>query len=263
MDMKNRVTAIVLGLLLVTASAWLSAEEILWTYEPVTLADRADPPIPSVNVQLILDDDSTEGVFGVGVPTASQFMWLNQFSPGLLIPLQLEEIWVLFPPGDNIAPGAAVEIVVYHDPDGDPSNGADLVASYDETIQVVDGNTFSVYTLNPPLEIIEPGDVLIGVVNRFVTTGVTSTTRPAAMDVDVSQGRSWLGVWTADPASPPVLPADGLFQPIDGFVPGNWMIRAFGTRILGPAIPTQTTVGIAVLTLLLALAGVKLLLRRS
>ena len=37
------------------------------------------------------------------------------------------------------------------------------------------------------------------------------------MDTTASQGRSWLAVWTSDPADPPVLPADSIYQTIDGF----------------------------------------------
>jgi hypothetical protein len=233
-----------------------------WIFEPTDGIDATNPPIPNVDVQLVLDDDSVEGDFGVGGATAQQFLWFNRFSPGASLPIRLNEIWVLFPAGTNMTVGADVDLVVYHDPDGDPSNGADFVARIDETIQSVDGDTFSVYTLASPLDFFEPGDILIGVVPRFVASGVTSSTRPAAMDTTTSQGRSWLAVWTSDPADPPVLPADSIYQTIDGFAPGNWMIRAFGDQVQVPAIPAQTTSGLIVLFSLLALAGV-LLIRRS
>lgn len=250
------------ALVLVAATGVVVGEEIPWTFEPLALGGRADPPIPNVDVQLMVDDDSADGVFGVGVPTASQFLWFNRFSPGLLVPLRLDEVWVLFPPGANMTVGAPVEIVIWHDPDGDPTTGADLLLSFDDTIQAVDGDTFSVYPLTPGLEILAPGDILIGVVNRFVTTGVTPTTRPAAIDTGASQGRSWLAVWSGDPPSPPLLPSDGLLEPVDGFVPGNWMIRAFGERILGPAIPTLDPLALAALAAALAAAGA-LILRRG
>ena len=87
--------------------------------------------------------------------------------------------------------------------------------------QAMDGDTFSVYPLANPLEFHQTGDILIGVVSRFVVSGVTSVTRPAAMDNTASQGRSWLAVWTDDPPDPPVLPADNVYQTIDGFVAGH------------------------------------------
>ncbi len=245
--------------LMVCGTGAASELELQTTFQPNKSSLKALPPIPPAAVQLVLDDDSSEGAFGVGQPTAQQFLWFNRFTPGSL-PFTLEEIWVLFPPGPNVTTGAAVQLVVYHDPDGNPSNGADLVATFNETIQVVDGNTFSVYPLDPGVLISQPGDVLIGVVDRFVTSGVTSATQPAAIDTGASQGRSWLAVWTGDPPNPPLLPANNLFSTIDGFVAGNWMIRGFGSAVT--SVPAATHLGFAVLVSLLAVAGY-ILLRRQ
>lgn len=238
----------------------VQAQDPQLLYQPLPdVGGEAEPPIPSTDafpLQLILDDDDAEGTFGVGAPEALQFMWLNQFDPGGFGPFTLEEIWVLFPNEANVTPGAEIELAVYVDGDGDPTNGADLLLSFSETIQVADGNTFSIYPLPEPLIVAEGGDVLIGVVNRFVESGVTSETRPALLDATVSQGRSWLAVWTTDPPADLALPADLVFEPIDVSVPGNWMIRGFGTQAPPIVVPTLGSLGLVLLTLLLALGGV-------
>jgi hypothetical protein len=237
------------------------AAEFEMVIKPRQQYDRqALPPVPpDYTLQLMIDDDSSESDLGVVTSNGAgkQFLWFNQFAT-TGFPIQIEEIWVLFPPGDNISVGNQVQLVVFSDPDLDPSNGATFIAGYDVTIQVVDGVTFSVYEIDPPLQIDTEGDVLVGVVNRFVTSGVTSTTQPAAIDTTASQGRSWLAIWNSDPPDPPTLPADGLNDLVDRFEPGNWMIRAFGEATQPqplPAIPTMGRAGLVVLVVLLAVAG--------
>lgn len=236
-----------------SAGTPLSADELEWVFDPVDQVDVTNPPLPPYPIQMILDDDTPDGVFGVGFQTAQQFLWFNRFAnPGSF---QLEEIWVLFPSGANMVVGAQIELVVYLDPDGDPTTGADLLATSTETIQSVDGDTFSVFPLASPLTIETGGDILVGVVDRFVTSGVTSATTPAAMDTTASQGRSWLAVWTGDPPSPPLLPPDGVFSLVDVYQPGNWMIRAFGTPYEAAAVPVLDWRGVALLILLMAAVG--------
>lgn len=252
----RRLSGTILGvalIMLVGAAIPGSTDELEWIFNPAPSVEQTDPPLPSYPIQLIIDDDTPEGVFGVGAQTAQQFLWFNRFAnPG---PFRLDEIWVLFPAGANMAVGGEVELAVYLDPDGDPSNGADLLTTVTETIQVVDGNTFSVYPLGSPLTIFNSGDILVGVVDRFVESGVTTPTAPASMDTTASQGRSWLAVWTGDPPDPPLLPPDGIVTPIDVFQPGNWMIRAFGSQEQLPAVPVVDWRGIVLLVLLIALAG--------
>lgn len=120
-------------------------------------------------------------------------------------------------------------------------------------VQVADGATFSVYTLPDPVPFSGGGDILIGVVSRFVMAGVTPPTQPAALDTGISQGRSWVATWTGDPPDPPLLPPDQSLFLIDNLVAGNWMIRGFGT--LPILIPTLDTVGLALLVLFLAFFG--------
>lgn len=232
---------------------------------------EADPPLPSpalFPVQLVLDDDEQEAVFGISdAGGARQFLWFNRFAmPAGVESFQLQEIWVLFPGGAGMSVGADVQLAVYQDPDGDPTNGAGLLATVSETIQATDDQTFSVYPLNPPVTVSGAGDVLIGVVNRFTQPGDPPVS-PAALDTTASQGRSWFGLWNAAPPDPPVLPADNLTTRIDDFFPaasGNWMIRGFGAPVVPIAeIPTASTVGLAALGLFLALAALWLLRRRA
>ncbi|MCP4223369.1 MAG: hypothetical protein GY773_08520, partial [Actinomycetia bacterium] len=163
---------------------------------PLTTAPPIEGGFP---LQLVLDDGTAEGTIGVGGAAAQQFLWFNRFTPGLAPPFLLEEIHVLFPPGRNIMVGDVVDLVVYLDPDGDPTNGADLMATIPETVQADDGITFSVYPLASPVLIEDPGDVLIGVIDRWVQSGVDPPTQPAALDTSPSQARSWIAVWTGDP----------------------------------------------------------------
>lgn len=243
--------------------------EIGWrvTPNPALASPAQRLPAPPANLpnQLILDDDGAESVFGFAgaLPgTARQFLWFNQF-PGAGEFL-LEEIWVLFPPGANMSVGTDVQLVVYHDPDGDPTNGATALASYDETIQVLDGVTFSVYPLPSPLFVPAGGDVLIGVISRFVVSDMTSSTDPAAIDTTASQGRSWVAVWTGDPPpppGPPALPPDLFLDTVDAFVGGNWMIRGFGRSQPVTEIPTLGPAGLGLLLLLIGAAAVRRLRR--
>ncbi|PDV97216.1 hypothetical protein A9Q02_04735 [Candidatus Chloroploca asiatica] len=195
-----------------------------------TLQGEASPTVSSVmlpanapgQVNLVLDDGTAENA--VGHSQGGQFLWLNRFTPvETAYPLTLEQIQVLFRSENGPQIGDAVDLYVYEDADGDPSNGATHVASLTgQTVQSLDA--FSTYPISVTLN--GPGDVLIGVVNRgSVTAGVF----PAALDQTNSQRRSWAGFDDATPGDPPVLPLD-TFDLIDTFgLAGNWMIRAQGT----------------------------------
>jgi subtilisin family serine protease len=189
----------------------------------------------SATLSLEVDDGSAENNLGVtsgpgGV--SFQFIWLNRFSPDTAdFPLTLEQIQVFF---DGTAQGAsqgdAIDLVVYRDADTDPTNGTTWLATYSETVKVADGTNWSVYDLDPAVTISSPGDVLIGVINRFVSSGTTPANYPAALDESASQGRSWIGWWNnGDPPDPAVLPPDGTLGLVDTHgLAGNWMIRSYG-----------------------------------
>jgi len=233
--------------------------------EPRVPVSRANPPLPSpavYPVQLVLDDDSAEGVLGLTGGAARQFLWLNSFSnPGAF---QLQEIWVLFPASADVPLGGQVQIVVMVDPDGDPTNGANLVATYDVTVQAKDGNTFSVYPLGTALDLGGTGDVLIGVVNRYFTTGVTPPpTFPAALDTTTSQGRSYFALWAGDAPNPPDLGTATTIALVSGATAGNFMIRGFGAPApVAVEIPSLGGPGLVLLALALAIAGIILGRRR-
>jgi hypothetical protein len=155
----------------------------------------------------------------------------------------LEQIAVVFG-STGVAVGDSVDLLVYEDTDGDadPSD-ATLLATYSETVQVADMASWSTYTLTSPLTLNGPGDVLIGVINRYQPgTGGGLIDYPAAEDQTSSQYRSWAGWWTTEPApDPAVLPPDSMWGIIDDLAPtlaGNWMIRGTGSQVTTNTAPT-------------------------
>ena len=224
------MTLAVLALLGLLAVAPAAAEPGLGSIELTPLGPEALPPLPGTDVfpiQLVIDDDSAEGAFGFVGGSARQFLWFNRFDdPG---PFALEEIWVLFPAGTDVTVGDAVQLVVFVDPDGDPTNGATLLDTYDVVVQATDGNTFSIYPLAPRLLKSTPGDVLIGVVNRYFSTGVDPPpTVPAAFDSTATQNQSFFALWPGDPPDPPDLGTADSVNLLAGAAAGNFMIRGFG-----------------------------------
>ncbi len=259
---------LVVGLLLIAdfliagvAGADDPADPDSWSidrHEPVAATEDATTDV----IELILDDGSREADVGFGTTTASRFMWLNQFARAPSQAIDLQEISVLFPPGPGMAAGNEVQLAVYFDADGDPSSGAQLLTTFIDEIQAVDGTTFSVYPIDPPLRMTAPGDILIGVINFFVETGVSPPSRPAALDTTASQGRSWVALWIGDPPIDPDLPPDLFFDTIDFLEPGNWMIRGAATPVPIVDVPALGPAGLAVLVLLIAGAGGLLVRRR-
>ena len=246
-------------------SALMAAD---WQWSPATTVVEAVPPLPpptTYPVQLVLDDDISDGALGVASQTARQFLWFNRFSAAE--GFHLQEVWVLFPSGANMAVGAAVQIAIYEDADNDPSNGANLIASFNETIQAADDNTFSIYAVPGAPTIPDGSDLLVGVVPRFIVSGVTSATLPAAIDTSATQSRSWLAAWSTDPPDPPVLVPipDQTLSLVDDFLPGggNFMIRAFGSPQGVTEIPTLGDFGLVALALALLAAAVLVIRRRK
>lgn len=211
----------------------------------------ASQSLGATPVDLILDDGSIENTIG----DAGQFIWLNVFTPNPDdFPFQLEEISVVFG-ATGVTVGDTVELLVYSDTDsdGDPGTGAVLVGSETVTIQFADGVTFSVYTLTTPIPLLGPGDVIIGVVNRYAFEG--SSDFPAALDQTATQLRSWAASYLAgDVPANPTLPGDEQWGTIDSFgFPGNWVVRGSGTGIL--TVPTLSSTLLVVFSLLILIAG--------
>jgi hypothetical protein len=248
----------VTGAALVFHPAPVSGVEPVITAAPAPVQVQQPAEKQGIPTQLVLDDGTWEST--VTFP-GQQFLWFNQFDLDRFA-FELEEVSVLFPSGAFLSVGDAVQIAVWHDPDDDPANGADLITTIDTTIQSVDGTTFSVYPLATPPVTPFGGNLLVGVINRYVVGGIPAATSPAAIDITASQGRSWYATWTTDPPNPPTLPSDDQTALIDGFLPGNWMIRANG-QLIGRSIPSQTPTGIALLIAAIALGGALLLGRRG
>ena len=262
----SRRRALASGALLVLApwiTASAAADDFELSFVPKPGAVQAEPPLPdmgSLPVQLVLDDNESEGQTGFNGNTASQFLWFNRFTPETP-DFTLTEVWVLFEPGPNMAVDNAIEIVVYQDDDGDPTNGAALLASLEATIQVLDGTTFSIYPTGP-IEFRGGGDLLVGVISRFVESGVTSPTFPASVDTTATQDRSWFVAWSGDPPSgdgEPSLPSDNVMIGVNG----NWMIRAFGTPAPAIEIPALSGAGPLILALALGFGAWVQLRRRT
>jgi len=238
-----------------------NAAQTQFTPRPTAVL-AAQPPSPSpaqYPLQLVLDDNTDEGAFGVTAGAgAQQFMWFNRFSVGG--GYRLQQVWVLFPASANITVGSPIQLAVYMDSDSDPANGATLVSTFNTTVQAADDVNFSVYNLPQPIDIRNTTDVLVGVVPRFIVCGTTPPTSPAAVDTSSSQGRSWVAVWSGDPPNLPTLPPDALITRLDdGLLPGggNWMIRVFGTTLASQSdnVPTLTWPGKVAGVLMLGLLG--------
>jgi hypothetical protein len=220
----------VVAVLFAVASAALWAIEPVST-KPIVLGHSGDQPMakgdPDAPLSLIVDDGGAENSIGDN----GQFMWFNRFTPDPAdFPIEINQIDVMFG-STEVNVGDAIELFVYEDTDGDgdPGTGANLLATYNDTVQFNDMFSFSTYALVPPVILNGPGgDILIGVVNRYSFEGFADF--PAAIDQDISQERSWAASWLAgDVPANPTLPADEQWGTIDSFgFPGNWTVRAFG-----------------------------------
>jgi hypothetical protein len=203
------------------------------------------------NIALKLDDGSSGA--SIGGTNIGQFIWLNRFTPDENnFPIILDEVWVQF--SNTAIKDDDIEIFIFEDTDGDgdPATGEILLGKYDETVQHADNHFWSKYDLNPAVTLQGPGDILVGVVNRYVS--VDDYDFPARIDQGSSQQRSWVGIYEAgDVPENPTFPADvwGTIEELSNDISGNWMIRAFGYRSCAnladiswlSASPTSGTVG--------------------
>jgi subtilisin family serine protease len=214
----------------------LGTAELTWQIAEAPLPVAVTLSIASpeaVDAPIMLSVDDGVGENAIGLTAGGEFLWLNRFSLSAgSFPIQLERVDVMFGyPGSTggVNVGELVDIYLYEDADGDPSNGAIHRASLtNQTVQAVNGTTWSTYNLAAPVTFSGPGDILIAVVNR--TAGVAAGTFPAVIDqTPPSQQRSWAG-FGAIPGDPPVLPLP-TFGVIDSFgLSGNWLVRGFGER---------------------------------
>lgn len=195
------------------------------TYE---ISERpGDGPVPFADYEFIIDDGTLED--SIGLTSGGDFIWGNHFTVSEdILPFTLDTVQVMW--NDSVAASDEVSVVVYHDPDRNPENGAVFVAQTWGTVQKNDGQTWVSYEMEDVL-ISEPGDILIMVVNRSGRSGYTDF--PAGIDqTGTLHRRSWIGLYSGSVPEIPTLPADDTWMIIDDVsssLAGNWMIRGFGT----------------------------------
>ncbi len=161
-------TRVCLTVLFALVSMTGSAMAVITTESGVS-ANNVPIIDPQGVAPLVIDDGTAETAIG----DSGQFIWLNRFTPAAGdFPFQLEEVSAIFA-GTMVNVGDSIEIVVYEDTDGDgdPGTGSVLVASFNETIQFNDQTTFNVFTLPTPVVLTGPGDVSIGIINRYGSRG--------------------------------------------------------------------------------------------
>jgi hypothetical protein len=239
------------------AHAHVAGEAVTLQIDSFQFPDKGMVP-----VNVAVDDGTAENFIG----DAGQFIWLNRFTPDPAeFPFRLEQVSAVFG-ATGVMVGDAIEIVMYTDTDadGDPGTGAVLVMSCDDVIQFNDGTTFNVYNCLSPV-LTGPGDVLIGIINRASFEGGGDF--PAGIDTGASMGRSWAASYlVGDVPDNPMVPADEQWDTIDNFgFPGNWVVRGAGTTVVQAVseIPTQSTLGLMVFVLLMLLAAMSMMWRRS
>ncbi|MFC4819533.1 hypothetical protein [Dokdonella ginsengisoli] len=180
-----------------------------------------------------------DGVFDASIGRAGggQFIWLNRFTPDAAqLPMQLEQVQVYWSSSQSrVGQGNVFDVFVYTDADGDPWNGATLVASVREQ-QVTTTEDFQAIALPAPIAIdARSGDVLIAIVNRREMDQAQQF--PAALDTDEPRFRSYFGIYDGgNPSGAPELPADLYFRTVEDLgigISGNWMLRGAGTTAAG------------------------------
>jgi len=138
-----------------------------------TVALPASMPVAQAGdrrVSFIVDGDFYNGDlgrFGGDINFAVQALYMNRFSPKIF-PLILDQVQIFFActqsNGSGDCLGREIDVIVAEDTDGDgtPQTGAETVVVHRGIIQSVDGVTFSVYDLDPPILLEGPGDIYVG-----------------------------------------------------------------------------------------------------
>ena len=231
-------TGLAAGCLMVFAGATaaLAAGEVFQAVPGMGGPSSVNAPEGSP-VDYMFDDGTNENNIGLNstaTGTATQFMWFNRFDIDPTdLPLQVDQVRIFWDPTVTNPPvaGNAISIEIFSDSDANPANGATHVNTNNTTLVQI-GTTFDVYNLASPAAIPTGLNLLVGVVDRWITSGVSLSTFPAAIDQTTPNNvRSWVASSASGtPPVPPVIPSDGLFGTIDGFgLPGDWLIRATGT----------------------------------
>lgn len=217
-----------------------SDEPVFQAALPMGKASKVPAPfILGSPVNYVLDDGSADNTIGLNTgPTANQFLWFNRFQVDPTdLPLRVDQVQVFWSNLGANPPvvGNAFSIHIYSDADNNPANGSTHVISQAVNIGVV-VSAFDVHNITAAPAIPSGVNLLVGLVDRWVTTGVSPMQFPAAIDqTDPDNVRSWVGSDTSGTmANPPVMPTNGLFNTIDSFgalLAGDWMIRATATVV--------------------------------
>jgi len=169
---------------------------------------------------------------------APGLLWLNRFTPNASdYPITITKVSTIFGNGTgwNTA-GDKISVFVYQDNDSDPTNGATPVGTPTVYTIGTPANAFVDITLNPPVVVTGPGDVLIALSNpNSSNTGG----RPSSWDAGPFMNRSYLGDASGDGTTAPDLVNDsGLILNSDANATWNknWLIRATGTKGNGQPI---------------------------
>ncbi|MDX9953682.1 MAG: S8 family serine peptidase [Anaerolineae bacterium] len=190
---------------------------------PLALMPEGDNSI-NAPISLVLDDGTGDNNIGIG--GASQFIFLNRFTPAAgAYPITLNQVQIYFDASGLVNIGDDMLLALYENTSGntDPAVGSNLLSTVPVTVTAL--NAWNVYDLAAPVTFNGPGDILIGVV-ALEMPGTDYW--PAALDQTVSQQRSWAGWWGEPTApTPPTLPPT-TWTLIDAYFAGNWMVRGYG-----------------------------------
>lgn len=180
-------------------------------------------------IDLNLDDGSAENSVSLG--GAVPMVWLNRFTPDAeSFPFWLESVEVFWPKNTGLELNDRFDIVVYQNKvsNHDPALGGEFL--YKQRVSASKLGAFENYVLNEPVLLEGPGDVIIGLISLETPCDPNLPCYwPAAIDMDSSQQRSWLGTWGAEVPEIPTLPPLGFWMVMDDAgLPSNFLVRGYG-----------------------------------
>lgn len=180
-------------------------------------------------IDLNLDDGSAENSVSLG--GAVPMVWLNRFTPDAeSFPFWLESVEVFWPKNTGLELNDLFDIVVYQNKvsNHDPALGGEFL--YKQRVSASKLGAFENYVLNEPILLEGPGDIIIGFISLETPCNPNLPCYwPAAIDMDSSQQRSWLGTWGAEVPEIPTLPPLGFWMVMDDAgLPSNFLVRGYG-----------------------------------
>lgn len=192
-------------------------------------AEAAEPAPAGIDrvlpVDLVHDDGTPES--SIGLAFGGEFLWFHRFTPPKSeFPFALDRVEIYFASYSGVQPGETFDLHLFA--------GGNLDAATEQrlrlpSIPVESLDAWTSIPLDTPLEFHEPGDVVIGAVNREAGRNAF----PAALDESSpTQTSSWIAAYGGNVPDNPTFPATSLWGLIDNFgYPGNWLLRGHGYRI--------------------------------